>query len=279
VIISGEFPVISDIVVTHLRMDELLGSGDSLFSGRPQRIQLENVPEGTLTDVTIETNNQGRLSLIGLTVQASSFQDATEIGHDLVQPLLSRLAFEVDAPVQVSATFISEVATGSTQIGATVVGGVRPIREVMGPSNPELRELYATYREGLNLTSPIYQALSFWRAIEAAEIHIKRRLRKSNGNDLPDPMEETITIDLEVLKGAREWTSGNFTPYLGKSFREIKDSTRDDVRTAAAHLIPGTGSFVADRLSDIEKCVTVVPVLRHVAHRLIEEEAKNYQTN
>ena len=263
-------------ILTHFRLEDILTSGDSLLSGEPSQVELV-AEDGKFThDVGMLTNDEGRISNLVMDVEESSFKGATESANDVTQPLLSRLAFEIDVPVQITAMVVREVATGATQISGTMVGGVRPMKDVTGPSNPDLRELYTTYREGLNSLSPIYQALSFWKAIEAAEIHSKRRHRKANKPSGPDLMLEVVSASAPELKVAPEWITHLFKPYVGKTFKEVQEATRGEIRVAAAHLIPGQESFVADRLSDVDKCREVVPVLRYLAHRLIEEEAKHY---
>lgn len=76
-------------------------------------------------------------------------------------PALSRIAFEADTPVEVTAILLTERTTQTRRFGAILVGTVQPAPELAGSTTPELRVFLATYREGLNANSPLYQALSF----------------------------------------------------------------------------------------------------------------------
>jgi hypothetical protein len=69
-----------------------------------------------------------------------------------------------------------------------------------------------------------------------------------------------------------EWERDVFTPYLGKTFAEIKEAVGDTVRNAIAHLTPGRDIRVADYLKDIRACRDITPVLRYIAHVLIKGE-------
>lgn len=60
-----------------------------------------------------------------------------------------------------------------------------------------------------------------------------------------------------------------FEPYLGKSFREVRDAFQDVIRNAVAHLTPGRELRVPDYMEDVEKCRETVPILRYIARELI----------
>ena len=65
-----------------------------------------------------------------------------------------------------------------------------------------------------------------------------------------------------------------FTPYLGMTFSEVRESMKDTIRNGVAHLTPGQDNRVADYLDDLTACREVIPVLRYMAHVLIGQELK-----
>lgn len=190
-------------------------------------------------------------------------------------PTLSRIAFEADTPVEVTAILLTERATQTRQLGATLVGAVEPAPEIAGTTTPELRMFLAACREGLNATSPLYQALSFFKIIEGiTKFHTNRvRTAKKCGADEPaDPMARRIPAEHKDLAGMTDWARDHFTPHLGKSFAEIRDAVQDTIRNAVAHISPGMDLRIADYAADIRACRDITPVLRYIARDLIQEE-------
>lgn len=262
-------------VVTGLDVGALASGGDSLLEGAGLRVDLLAL-DGIASNVArIVSNSERRLARIHLTVTADNFAAAEKEAHDEVMPVLSRVAFEADTPVEVTAVLLTEQATQTLTVGATVVGAVQPAPQVVGLSTPELRPFLAAYREGLNSNSPLYQALSFYKVIEGvSSFHTNRRRAssKSGGADAPDPLSKRIPADPNDLPEMTPWARAVFAPHLGKTFTEIKTSVSDTVRNAVAHLTPGRDIHVADYLDDIQACRDITPVLRYVARALIGDE-------
>ena len=69
-----------------------------------------------------------------------------------------------------------------------------------------------------------------------------------------------------------------FTPYLGKTFAEIKESVHETIRNAVVHLTPGRDLRVADYLSDIQACRQITPILRYIAWASIFEQLASLAT-
>jgi hypothetical protein len=190
-------------------------------------------------------------------------------------PVLSRMAFEADVPVEVKGTVIKELTTSIVQMGAVLIGMIKDAPEFSDVLTPELRPFVAAYREGLNCNSPSYQALAFYKILEGAKAFQTKRERaaiKARDAAPPDPMAELMPARLEDVPDAAPWSRDQFAPYLGKSFQDVKDTLDDVIRNAVAHLTPGRDLRVPDYMQDVEKCREVVPVLRYIARRLIVGE-------
>lgn len=190
-------------------------------------------------------------------------------------PTLSRIAFQADTPLEVTAISLTERATQTRQLRTTLAGAVQPAPEIAETTTPELRMFLAAYREGLNGNSRLYQALSFYKILEAAtKFHTNRvRAAKKRGEATSaDPMARQIPVDPDGLADVTVWSRDNFMPYLRKSFAEIRDAVTDTIRNAVAHISPNMDLRIADYAADIQACRTITPVLRYMARDLIHEE-------
>lgn len=220
-------------VTTSLDFDAIAAGGDSLLQGSGLHVQLESSDGHSLHAARIVPNRSGRLAQIRLTVTADDFSSAENEAFDAVMPTLSRIAFQADTPLEVTAISLTERATQTRQLRTTLVGAVHPAPEIAETTTPELRMFLAAYREGLNGNSPLYQALSFYKILEGAtKFHTNRvRAAKKRGEAAPaDPMARQIPVDPDGLADVTMWSRGNFTPYLGKSFAEIRDAVTDTIR-------------------------------------------------
>lgn len=260
-------------VTTSLDFEATLARGDSLLAGHGLQVELE-AQDGTASNVArITPNTRGRLAHVHLSVTADSFAAAEKEAHDEIMPVLSRLAFEADTALEVTAVLITEQTTQIRRLGATVIGEMQKAPELAELMTSELRPFLAAYREGLNSNSPMYQALSFYKVVEGVATFSGRRARAVGASrSAPDPLAKTIPSDVNDLLEKTEWARAVFTPYLGKTFDEIKSSVTNTIRNAVAHLTPGRDVRVADYLDDIHACREVTPVLRYMARELIRAE-------
>jgi hypothetical protein len=262
-------------VATSLSFDDMLAGGDSLLQGAGLQVNLESSSGSTLHVARIIPNSQGRLAQVRLSVTADSFAAAENEAYDAVMPVLSRIAFEADTPVEVTAVLLTEQATQIRSLGATMAGAVQPAPALAGLMTPELRPFLAAYREGLNANSQLYQALSFYKVIEGMAAFHTRRTRAASrrgGEVAPDPLAKRIPAEPADLTDMTEWARGVFAPHLGKTFAEIKDSVSDTIRNAIAHIIPDRDIRVADYHADIRACRNITPILRYIARELIRDE-------
>jgi hypothetical protein len=260
---------------TALDFDGMLAGGDSLLEGTGLEVELQAADGSSLSVARIVPNAHGRLAQVRLAVTAGNFSLAENEAFDAVMPVLSRIAFEADTPLEVTGILLTEQATQTRRFGATLVGATQPAPELAGTTTPELRSFLAAYREGLNTNSPLYQTLSFYKIIEGvATFHTKRaRAAKKCGAPEPtDPLAQQIPGNRADLAGMTEWARDNFTPYLGMSFGEIRSAVKNTIRDAVAHITPGMDLRIADYAADIRACRAITPVLRFVARELIRSE-------
>jgi hypothetical protein len=261
-------------IATSLNMEQLLTEGDSRLEGKGLKLDLQGANVNA-SNVRIIPNSQGRLAQVRLSVEAASFSSAEKAAYDEIMPILSRLAFEADTSLEVTAIIVTEVATEIRSMGANVIGAIKPAPEIEGIMSIEIRPYLAAYREGLNSNSPLYQALCFFKIIEGVATFSTKRTRaslNSGGGAIADPLSKRIPSDLTALPDMMDWDREIFRPYFGKTFAEIKASITDTIRNAIAHLTPGRDIRIADHLDDVHACRNITPVLRYIARVLIEEE-------
>lgn len=263
-------------VTTNLIFDAARAPGDSLLQGSGLEIRLSPDDGMPPTVARIVPNAEGRLSQVRMTVRAHNFRAAQSAAYDIIMPILSRIAFEADTPLEATAVLLTETATEIRHGGATFLGLVQPAPQIAGAMTPELRPFLAAYREALNSNSPLYQALSYYKVVEGvATFHVKkaRAAARTGGPKVPDTLDSHhIPSNLSAFPDLPDWTRQLFSPYLGLTFRQVKDRVNDTIRNAVAHLTPGRDIRVADHLSDIQACRDVTPVLRYMARAFIQDE-------
>lgn len=98
-------------VTTSLDFDAIAAGGDSLLQGSGLHVQLESSDGQSLHAARIVPNRSGRLAQIRLTVTADDFSSAENEAFDAVMPTLSRIAFQADTPLEVTAISLTERAT------------------------------------------------------------------------------------------------------------------------------------------------------------------------
>jgi hypothetical protein len=266
-------PGVNSVVGTVI-VDDWSNSGDSLLASDGLTLDLLAEDGQAMGKAQFIPNHEDRLARVHLTVHANTFADAEQHAHDAVMPVLSWLAFEANVAVEVVATAITERTTSTRQVSARMMGQVQAATAPQGWSTSKLRPFLAAYREGLNSTSPLYQAISFYKIIEGARAFHKKRTREAPraGSPLPpDPLSQAIPSDAAHIPGLPEWTRPLFTPYLGQTFGQVDKAVKNTIRDAAAHLAPDFHR-VSDYLEDVRACRAVVPVLRYIARELIHNE-------
>jgi hypothetical protein len=192
---------------------------------------------------------------------------------------MSRLSSDHDVALDIVATEVTELATGSRLLTGTVVvrGALWASQDVDVRSTVECRALLSSYREGMNSQSPFLRALSFARVIEGA-----MRLRQSRtaavvaSGGQPSEPSERVPSDLAELRLEErdEHWERMFSPFLGKKFTAVMEQLRPSIRNAVAHLDPEspTDSLVADRWADVETVDKAGPVLAYMARSLLMHE-------
>jgi hypothetical protein len=260
-------------VATSFDVPAMLESGDSLIASGDLQVALRTPDGSSASTWFFRTNEHGRLGKAEIFLQVGGFADAEREAYNQIMPQLSRLAVAANVGIDVPAIVIRERATETLRVGANLVGAVRTVSESAGLMTPDVAPLLATYREGLNSTAPLYQALSFFKVAEGVTTFHTKRVREAKRQGQPppdDPVDMRIPGKLDDVPD--QSSRDAFSDYLGATFGQVKEAFADVIRNAVAHLTPGRDVRVADRLEDIEACRRAIPVLRYVAREMILKE-------
>jgi len=249
--------------------------GDSLINGGAGSMVIEFGDYLGSNQIELFENENGRLSHLASFLDAESLEEAEYRAFELFNRTVGILAFSADVPLEIKILMISNSQSTEhriwTVLASPPVPMTKPLARIQGRFFPFL----AAYRDGLNSINPSSQVLSFFRIIEGFDVIDKKQRRRSKstpggGRDrlesfqLPSSSESLPEMDL--------WSAKSFFPYFGKTFRqvflELKESLRDDV----AHLIPGVRELSSDSVYHADRCLDAVPVLRYMAHYLLNEE-------
>jgi hypothetical protein len=263
-----------DMYLVDVDFGAAMASGDSQIGFQAGDLTVTISGTGQYISVTLHQNTEGRLAQIRLSVDADCFLAAERFTHDIVMPLISRIAFETNTALDVRTTVVTERRTGIQSISGTVLGSPAVLESIEGAMTPELRPFLASYREGLTVNSVPYQALAFWKVVEGVStFHVNRARKKgASQTSIPGPDEHRLPPRLEDLLDQDDWTRDCFAPYLGETFGEMKTEMEKPIRDAIAHIVPRLDFHSADVYDDLHACRSVVPVLRYMARVLIEAE-------
>jgi hypothetical protein len=206
-------------------------------------------------------NDAGYLAkLISDPFYAASRSAAEKAASTAMRYLLSNLSAQLDIPLIIEITEVTEVATQARGISFTAPFPVAAmaVSAHESPDDPELRHTMALYREALNSTTPIYRFLCFYKIIEtsrnrwdrlssqkAALGPLRKGERIPTGQSKPE-MERWLAALFHVN---RAWDDGIlraiFIPeVLGRKINDIFDNQLRPLRHKVAHGSLDSGEFL-----------------------------------
>jgi hypothetical protein len=268
-------------VSTAMDIPHLLASGDSLLEGDGLDIDLQGANGCGRLIAAILPNNEHHLAQVKLTVLAKNFADAERMALDHISTVLSRIAFQADTAIEISAVVSEEKASQIVHAAVTVIGSVQPAptAAVEGWATEELGPFLAAYREGLNNpNAPLYQALSFYKILEGAPAFHKTRSRAAKKAAVappPDPFDAVIPADVSELPND---TSDHdaFLPYAGLSFAAVTEQVKETIRATGRDLVfDYKSTSIGKQKSTPAKAVWFggVPICPHTPTHLLEGAA------
>ena len=268
-------PGMSQSVFSEIDWDKISARGDSLIQVPKDvaRLTLAWSHSGRKElSYELGLNDDGRLATARTCLEASSFREALTNAQNALDSYLSSLSFHHDVPMEAVAWRVTEEHTGAVHFAMKLLGKTKQLDlpPTLVRSTPSRRELFSTWREAMNATTPMAQALGFYKIID--RIHMYRadreaRTRNSERHYLP-PRE--VIPDEASLFADYDDASGSFAPYLGKKFTAVwKGDLRDRIRNAIAHLRKDGPSLTADNSADIGICREAVPLLHYMARTML----------
>lgn len=241
-------------------------------------------------------NDKGFLAKIIGRFPAESFADAYRTGTRVLAPTLSDLSAQLDIPLLIFQTDITEKRSDARRVMFTSAYRETPFAGVSERSlEPELRGYTSVYREALNSGSPTYQFLCFYKVVESLFERRGRQAkeRKARGEDLRKPRErfpsslEVLVPWLNALYPVRphcwnpELLESLLLPQIaGSAFKTILDAHLRPLRDQIAHVLfkptelkhsDEPGLFTDDPLSH-EQVDKWLPVAKCMARKMLKNE-------
>lgn len=252
-------------------VEEILKTGSSQIKLTTNHLRIFT-GDPNIKDAVIHTTTEHRVASAEVEIQGESFLAIENRAHELVGRMLSFLSVFAGQPIALKFTYIHELSTDCMKWAFTSLGGSRGT-VVTWPAVPDLNltgmaaELwvaFANFREGINSFNSFYKLLSFYKVVDYCLGKNKQDARKGKFVSAPSPV---------TVPGAATGWDGDeiafITPYAGKSYEEVKEGFRDQIRNAVAHLSPGGNVANPDDLNDIRACQAAIPVMQLIARQML----------
>ena len=255
-----------------------------------QRMQISgSTPEGIFV-FTGYPNKLGALGRVVCEIEALDFADAEAKTFRALASFLSSWSTQLDIPIDVTRTHITESLTKSVQVG--FIAPYPTIPFVLKPEeglDVEFRGYASLYREALNSSSLIYRFLCFFKIIEAIKTRRKRlgQEARSKGNVLKRPIEVVPSDKSHFIP----WLSGIFHPrrnwdeldldliflneVRGKKFNWIIERFLIPLRVDIAHAIfseTGELGLSADELLHSDRVRRFLPITKCITRWMLKNE-------
>ena len=224
---------------------------------------------------------------------AANRSTAEKLASTAVQGLLSNLSSQLDIPLIIEATEVTEIATQAKSISfiARFPLVSMAVRGAGTFNDPEFEHGIALYREALNSNTPLYRFLCFYKILEMSKKRRERLGRKHKaalkqvrpGEQLPLRDKAAMEKWLNALFYVnRDWDDGVFDQVfileaVGKKIGNIRDTQLRPIRDRIAHGILDSGEFLLlDKVEDRETVTKWLPLLRCLARRVMKNDFKEY---
>ena len=217
--------------------------------------------------VELRLNDSRRLAKAVSRLRAKTFGDARSTVASHVGPLLSRLVFESDGPIEIAQIDAVELGTGDKDLATVMRGRTRRFEggfPEVRVAPPFFRSAFGIYREGLNSTNPFYALLCFFRIAEGALAYGSRQTAYAVAHDIdptkPTPVVENIDDIANDFPHVVGWKCNRAAAWIEKEYR-----------LAVAHGLNKV-LHAPDELLERDRFWRVVPLARQVARKILEVE-------
>lgn len=216
--------------------------------------------------VELRTNDAGRLAWANAVIDAKSFGDARSTVVSHLGPLLSRLAFDADAPVDIFQVDVTEVATGDKDLAVVMRGRTRRWERFpeIRVAPPFFRAAFGIYREALNSTNPFYSLLCFFRVAEGARAYGAKQARYAVSQGVDPQKPVPLVEDLDDI-------GKDFPQLVGQRCTRAAAWIEKEYRLAVAHGLDKV-LHAPDELVERDRYWRAVPLARQVARKLVDLE-------
>lgn len=259
--------------IQNLEIEQRLNGSSLIFFGPNQKLQYTS-NDSPKIQAEFVTSSNGNLTGAVVSLAANTLHDAHIKAINFLSPYISYLAFICDAAVEVDCTQVKEARSGNIRVQCLLIGKSVTVDDIDFPNlGREISALLSSYREGLNTLNPSWQFLSFWKVMEGIFFWRDLRSAESVNRNEPPIAFEIFRIPTELTDiGLEQEESACFVRYLGKKFGSVRTDLEYTHRDAIAHINPKKNLLETDDADALFGVLQAVPVLRYIAHVLLEDE-------
>lgn len=276
-----------EISLTEIRQSDIdFVAGDSALiisspeprkKGDPSGVRMEfaySAPDETQKRGTImlRPNKHGRLSIAKMTLTANGYRQARREAYRALLPMLSKLSFDHDIPLEIKGTSTEEKATAGKNVEMRIPFNPSMLNQVgEGLHSQEILALQSFYREGMNSTSIGYSFLCFYRILEAIYEKRKKIVEEKN---LRYKFNRENRIEERDLLGLPRHME-NYKTFVGRKFRSIYDNELTTLRITIAHGLLGEKDPISNTPDDVDvrlRASFLIPIAKILARLEVQNE-------
>jgi hypothetical protein len=271
----------------------ILPGGPDADSGGSKFVSLEVyavTPDGKRYVFQGVPNEEGRVGkLVCQPFDAESFFDAAKRAKDAANGFLSSWSCQLDVPIWVDRTLVTERSTGAVQVDARAPYPFTPLFvKPIGQYGQEFAAYAGLYREAITCQSDTYQLLCLYKIMEALRMRRARLAERARASGVPvaTKPDEKLPSEpkdfrpwLAVIIGASapvdEMALNSYFPVdlQGRSFGRLKEDV-EPLRNRLAHAITDTTELPKsdDDVTHSQEVQKWLPVLKCVVRMMLRND-------
>lgn len=262
-------------------------------------IRLETMKDDLYVYFTGHPNDDGFLGkLISDPFHASSSKDARSTAFKLLTPWFSRMAFELDIPLNIFSQETCELLTGTRSLTfvSPQIERCLATSDAASGTAIELQLYNSIFREALTSQAPVYQFFCYYRIIEGITVRRARICQAAIASKQAPLRQERIRIPGDTTELRRllstafcrnqEWEDITVdmvfpTCCRGRKVLNIVENTLRPLRDKVAHMLLDAGepSLNLDDAADCDEVLKWLPFSKLIARLMYLQEFSHNERN
>jgi hypothetical protein len=223
---------------------------------------------------------------------AQNRNDAEFRSTRVVQSLLSEFSVQVDIPLQIELTEVTEVSTQNKSLSliAPFLAMPNATTAILDSHDKEFAHFSGLYREAMVSNTPVYRFLCFYKILEGSRKRRERIDRKLKQRSRPMRQGELIPLNSAeqipwlggIYQVKHNWDemrlSQIFIPEVrGKKITTLFDNKLRPLRDRISHGILDSGEYLyVDDLLEMREVSRWLPFLRCAVRRVLKNDFPDY---